>query len=280
MTTFNYSIIVPFRDKYDLFLVAIRSIPDREDIQIIIVDNAIQPLQQEQIPNKANAKVIYTTSSPLKGAGCARNVGLTKVGGKFILFLDADDYFTQDAFTAFDKYLKDDYDIVYFKSDSIYLTSGKQSRRHITINKLITSYFETGNADVLRYRFVNPIAKMLRTEFVLRSSILFDEIRVSNDVWFSVMTGHLAKRVIADESVVYMITEGESGTSLSCTISKENWFMRYQVMVKVNVFLKSVGKYNYRIRLLGGLYIAWKQFGFNALWEFYTYARNRGIGIF
>ena len=236
---FNYSIIIPYRDKYELFLKAVNSIPDRKDIQIIIVDNASEPMPQDLVPRMEKAKVTYATSSPTRGAGCARNVGLTKVEGYFIVFLDADDYFTPNAFAAFDKYLKQDYDIVFFQSDSIHLSDNLQSHRHETINQLITTYLKNGNEDLLRYRFVNPISKMFRADFVLHSGILFDEIRVSNDVWFSVMTGHAAKHITADNAVVYMITAGDNGTSLTRMMTKENWFTRYQVMVRVNKFLKS-----------------------------------------
>ena len=69
---FNYSIIIPYRDRLSLFQKAIESIPDRKDIQLIIVDNAPQPLLQDQIPVKLLARVEYTKSSPVKGAGCAR----------------------------------------------------------------------------------------------------------------------------------------------------------------------------------------------------------------
>ena len=93
MNTYNYSIVLPYRDKYELFLKAIDSIPDRDDIQIIVVDNAIEPLTKDQIPAKDYAHVEYFNSSTTKGAGCARNVGLQHVKGKYIIFLDADDYY-------------------------------------------------------------------------------------------------------------------------------------------------------------------------------------------
>lgn len=279
MSVINYSIIVPYHDKFDLFVKAVESIPDREDIQIIIADNATEPLFKEQIPSKSKATITYTIASPTKGAGAARNVGLKHVEGKCILFLDADDYFTPEAFLAFDKYVEKDFDIVYFKTDSINLNDGTRSNRHNRINPLIQSFFTDGNEDILRYRFVNPIAKMLRTEFVIGGGFQFDEILVSNDVWFSIMTGHSAKKITADDAVVYMITAGDSGSSLTKKRTKENWFTRYKVMVKVNTFLKSIGKYQYRIILKGALRIAWKEFGFKEFLRFLKYAYDNKVGI-
>lgn len=276
---YNYSIIIPYRDTLDMLHKAVASIPDREDIQITIVDNSVEPLPAERVPSKQKAGVVYITSDPSLGAGRARNVGLEYVQGKWILFLDADDYFTSGAFTAFDKYLKADYDIIFFDADSVYLKDGSQSNRHCDIHRYIQTYLHGGGEGLLRYRFVNPIAKMMKAEFVLNSGIKFDETRVSNDVWFSVQTGHAANKVVADASMVYMITEGERGSSLTKRRTKDNWFIRFQVMVRVNKFLKSVGQYKYRIRLIGALRIAWSDFGGKEFLHFLKYAYDNRVGI-
>lgn len=277
---YHYSIIIPYRDTLDLLHKAVASIPERADIQVIIVDNSVTPLTEEQIPKKQLTEVVYTTSDSTMGAGRARNEGLKQAQGQWLLFLDADDYFTDEAFAAFDKYLTSDYDIIYFDANSILLKDGTQSDRHDTIHQYIQEFIKTGNEDRLRYRFVNPISKMMKADFVLNGGFRFDETRVSNDVWFSVQTGHAAKKVTADASRVYMITAGEAGSSLTRKRTKENWFIRYQVSVRVNKFLKSVDKYQYHIRLLGFLNIALKEFGFKEYLHFLSYALNNRVGIF
>lgn len=276
----NYSVIVPYRDKYDLFLKAINSIPDRDDIQIIIVDNAPQPLSASQVPQKLNANVVYSTSSPTKGAGCARNEGLKHVEGEFLLFLDADDFFTDEAFAAFDRYLNEEYDIVFFKPTSVRLKDGETSDRHLQCSNSIDQYLKNGNDGLLRYRWEVPWSKLFRTEFVKKERVQFDEIKVNNDAWFSIMTGHAAKKVHADSSVVYAVTEGESGSSLTKKRTKENWFIRYQVAIRINKFLKSEGKYQYRIRLLGFLKVVLKEFGIIEFCYFFKYAIKNKVGIF
>ena len=276
---YNYSIIIPYRDTYDMLVKAVDSIPDRSDIQVIIVDNGTELMPKEGIPRRKDATVDYYTSSPLKGAGCARNEGLSHAEGKFLLFLDADDYFTPNAFNVFDKYLKEDYDVIYFQTDSININDGSRSCRHNVINNLVSTYLKNGDDGLLRYRFVNPVAKMIRSEFVLKNRFKFDEIKVSNDVWFSLMTGHSAKNICADEAVVYMITADDNGNSLTRIRTKEIFMMRYQVMVRVNQFLKSVDKYNYRIHLMGALRIAFKDYGIGTFWEALCYAKKCKVGI-
>ena len=277
---YNHSVIIPYRDTLEMLHKAVESIPDREDIQVIIVDNSVEPLPEDKIPTKQNAAIVYTISDSTMGAGRARNEGLKQVLGKWIHFLDADDYFTPVAFTAFDRYLKSEYDIIFFDADSINLKDGSRSYRHDAIHQFIQGYLDSGEEGLLRYRFVNPIAKMLKASFVHNSGIKFDETRVSNDVWFSVQTGHAAKIITADDTKVYMITAGESGSSLTRQRTKDNWFIRYKVSVRVNKFLKSVGKYQYHIRLLGFLNTALKEFGFSVYLHFLVYALKNRVGIF
>ena len=278
---YNYSIILPYYDKFELFAKAVDSIQDREDIQIIVVDNSKVSLNEQQIPRKQKAKITYVTSDNTKGAGCARNVGLTKVEGKYTLFCDADDYFIPGAFDSFDKYLDKEYDIVFFKSTSVFLQTGAISDRHLTYNKLIDDYLNNGDAEKLRYRYEAPWGKLYRTLFILADkTIRFEEIRVNNDAWFSLMAGHNARRVAADNDEVYMITEGGSGTSLTKIRTVENTELRYDCAIKTNLFLRSVNHYGMRIRLLGYIRIAFQEFGFKVGFRFLRKAWGNKLSIF
>lgn len=276
---YNYSVVVPYRDKYDLFIKAVESIPDRGDIQIIIVDNAPQPLAQGEIPTKHLSDVVYTKSSPTKGAGCARNKGLEYVEGKYTLFLDADDYFTKEAFASFDNYLEKEYDIVYFNCTSIRLDDGTKSDRHITYQHLLEGWLKNHDNLRIRYCWNVPWAKLYRTEFVLKGNFKFEEIRVHNDAWFSTVTGHYAKEIYGDDTIVYVVTEGGTGQSLVKMVNKETAFTRYCARIRINKFLKSVGRYDMHIRLLGSLKLALTRFGLKEFWRYLVYAKDNGVGV-
>lgn len=276
----THSIVIPYRDKYEMLLTAVNSIPDRADIQIIIIDNSVQPLDELKIPAKVKSVVNYLTSNPTKGAGHARNVGLLSVQGKYVHFLDADDYFTENAFDSFDKFVGQDYDIVFFRPTSIFLKTGEPSKRHLRHWRAVANYMETGNEELLRYRWEGPVCKMFRSSLIKDNNIKFDEIRVSNDAWFSLMAGHAAKKITAVEDVVYVITEGEAGQSLVKTRNPENQFLRYQVQIRINKFLKKNGHNNVRIRLLGAIRAAYKEFGFLEMCKYIKYALSQKVSIF
>lgn len=276
----NYSIIIPYRDKYDLLCKAVDSVPDREDIQIIIIDNNEQPLLPEYVPQKKQAFVLFLTSDPTKGAGHARNVGLEHVDGKNTIFLDSDDYFTSDAFPAFDRYLEKEYDIVFFDADSIKLSNGSRSTRHEKIHRYISNYLKNHKEDYLRYHFGNPICKMFRTEFLKKGRYQFQEVKVSNDMMFSVTTGHYAKFITADPSVVYMITEGGKGQSLVKSKTAINQYTRFTVLVDYNAFLKSVDRADMCYKLSSATIKALIHHGPIWFFRYLRYAHKHGLRVF
>lgn len=274
---YNYSVIIPYRDTYDLLLTAVASIPDRVDIQIIIIDNSERPLSLDRVPQKKQASILFLTSNPTKGAGHARNVGLQHVQGRWIVFLDADDYFTLEAFASFDKYLNSNYDIVYFDADSIKLCDGTQSSRHQAIHHYITDYFNHHNENCLRYRFVNPCCKMIRADLINKHNIQFDETPVANDEMFSVKIGHNAQKITACNDVVYIITEGNNGSSLTKTKNAKNQFIRFQVAVKRYQFVTSVGQKRQQPRLISFVAHAFLDFGVKEGIKWIKYVHKKGI---
>lgn len=278
---YNYSIILPYYDKYNLFVKAFDSIPDRIDIQIIIVDNSKKTLEKEEIPSKTKALVTYTTSDNTKGAGHARNVGLSLVQGTYTLFCDADDYFTDTAFESFDQYLNSVYDIVFFKSNSVYLKTGLKSNRHEIYNKNIDEYLQQGKEDLIRYRYEAPWGKMYRSCYIINNeNIRFEETRVNNDSWFSFMAGHYASKITASTNVVYVITEGEKGSSLTKTKNFDNLLIRYTCAIRINKFLKQVNHYQAHIRLLGFIRIAFREYGIKKGLKLILIAINKSVSIF
>lgn len=263
-----------------MLCVACDSIPVREDIQIIVIDNAQNPIGADAIKSFNNPNIIYLTSSPTKGAGCARNAGLEKAEGKFLLFLDADDYFTPDAFETFDAELETDCDIVYFNATSIFLKSGTMGNRHHTIDEKIKRAINEENDDILRYHFVNPVCKMVRRELVVSHGVQFQEVPASNDLMFSVKTGHYARKVKAVDKVVYVITVGEEGSSLTKTKSLRNEEARFHVMVDWYNFLKSIGRLDQSPTILGFIRKGYRIFGLKVALKWLLYALRNGVNIF
>src|SRR5690606_20485542 len=119
---YNYSIIIPHKNIPKLLERCLWSIPRRKDLQIIVVDDNSDPLivDFDNFPglNDPAVEVYFTKEG--KGAGYARNVGLSKAEGRMLLFADADDFFNYCIHDILEEYKDCDTDIVYFKSNSVH----------------------------------------------------------------------------------------------------------------------------------------------------------------
>lgn len=223
-----------------------------------------------------SASLLYLTSEPKRGAGRARNVGLEHAVGKWLLFLDADDFFTSEAFGAFDKYKDSDNDIIFFNTKSVKLSTGEPCGRAKKNSDLVVNK----ELDMLRYRVAPPYCKMVRRSMVVEHKLQFEELRVSNDSKFSYMAGHYAQKVEADATIAYCVTEADKGGSLTKQKSNENQFLRYVVAVDRNVFLCSIGRKDLRAPLISYIGQAILNFGLCEGFRYFSYAFKKRQNIF
>lgn len=126
----TYSIIIPHHNSPQLLQRLIDTIPQREDIEIIIVDDNSDEGQKASV-NRLDVKTFYIDKEHTKGAGKARNVGIEHATGKWILFADADDLYKPGFIDVLDEYKDDDIEILFFNVDSVNsdtLLPGKKDR--------------------------------------------------------------------------------------------------------------------------------------------------------
>ena len=264
-----YSIIIPHYNIINLLERALLSIPDREDIQILVVDDnsgiAEDNFEKLNTFKKAKCEFIFTKES--KGAGYVRNVGLTRVLGKWLLFLDADDFFSENAFDIFDKYINSDNEIIYFNTTSVYSDTLEPSNR-FGIYKTYVEFcdnIDENKKNIIKFGHSVPVAKMIRNSLVVNNNILFDETKYCNDSMFAVKVAACANRIYVDKSVVYVVTERAG--SLVTNPNKEALRIRYEVQLRVNKFIRDIGMSKYQNSLL----FYWQEslkFGFFCFMDF------------
>lgn len=80
----HYSIIIPHKDIPKLLQRCLDSIPQRDDLEIIIVDDNSDPdiVDFDKFPGKDRLNTIIVFDKTGKGAGRARNVGIKNAKGK------------------------------------------------------------------------------------------------------------------------------------------------------------------------------------------------------
>lgn len=237
----NLSIIIPHYNTPDLLEKLINSIPNIDDIQIIVVDDnsnvqleALAALQKKY----SNHVEFYKNDTGIKGAGACRNIGLRHADGKWLLFADADDFFVAGMYETVSPYFETDYDEIFFTPTSIYLDTGEQSNRHFMLERCINNYLANPTEENLlnlKITTCSPWSKMISHDLVYKYDIWFDEVLYSNDIMFTAKSGYYSKKIMASKDVIYCITR--SPGSLTTDISWEAFEIRLYERVKVCDFL-------------------------------------------
>lgn len=193
------TIIVPNRNILDLLERCLSSLPRRDDIQIIVVDDAsdISEEERESYPGVGDPHVQVIFTQEASGAGHARNVALEHAEGKWLMFVDSDDFLLEGALELIDRYADSDRDIVFFGIESRYSDTLKPAWRGERFEEAFSRYpEENGQLErFLRYGYTEPWGKLIRRSLVCDNAIRFDESLVANDYMFSVKTGYYASSV-------------------------------------------------------------------------------------
>lgn len=239
----DYSIIIPHKNTPELLMRCVLSIPNSDNIEIIVVDDSSNEehgvLIKKIYDVRSNVRIIYAKDN--KGAGYARNKGVEVAKGKWLLFADADDFFEKGFMDVVGCYKDNSCDVIYFNAISCYSDTYIFADRHKDIDEKIKKYVSgaTGSEDILRYFFYYPYCKVIKKDLVMSNGIKYDEIPITNDVMFSVMIGYYAKKISACDHPIYCLTVRPD--SISRIKSEEHFDYRVDTALRVDKFMRSIG---------------------------------------
>jgi glycosyltransferase involved in cell wall biosynthesis len=241
----SYSFIIPHKNCPDLLQRCLDSIPRRKDIQIIIVDDNSSPENVDFAKFPGNhdpcVEIIYTKEG--KGAGYARNVGLKKATGKWILFADSDDFYNIGLLDVLDEYAHSEWDVIIFTVNSVDSdTLGSSLRKRIISNESVLKYDASDPAtdNLIRYKNYAPWNKIISKKLIDENNIRFDEIPVNNDVFFSFKLGKVLKNYMVVRKDLYCLTYRKDSISRKKS-SFEEEFQFLKMRIRIREFHKSVG---------------------------------------
>ena len=120
------SIIIPAYNSEEYIRKALESIPKRDDIQVIVIDDGSTDNTKEIVKE---FNVLLLENKENKGIGYSRRKGLTYATGEYIMFFDSDDTITNNFNRAVD--MLDGSDIVYYdivQNDGVILHLSPQTK--------------------------------------------------------------------------------------------------------------------------------------------------------
>ena len=110
---YKVSVIIPVYNQQELVIKAINSIPKRDDIEIIVIDDGSQDNTWESIHQNLRENMIIIRNPINKGVAYTVNKGYDLAKGEYIILLGSDDYFYPDEFEKCIEEL-DGTDLVYY----------------------------------------------------------------------------------------------------------------------------------------------------------------------
>lgn len=194
-----------------------------DDFELILIndgstDNSLEILYKFKQESNLRIKIINQQNS---GAAMARNRGLEEAEGETVLFLDSDDYFVpQFLEKIYQQYSETDADITICRYN-IVLPNGKLLNEAEGITTSMLPNKTTFNKDDIPqyiFNFTNNMAwnKLYKTSFLRKNNLKFDNVKVSNDVFFVLSSLYSAEKIttINETLISYNFLNQDSTTKL------------------------------------------------------------------
>ena len=249
-----FSIIIPHKDIPNLLERLISSIPVREDLEIIVVDDHSDSsvVNFAHFPGKDRRNFKLLSNKGKRGAGYARNYALPFAIGRWIIFADSDDFFNSGFNEFLNMYVDSEADVVYFNANSVDTNTYEPCSRADHLHGFISEYqnnHERGEL-MMRHMFTEPWCKMIKRTLIKENSILFDDTSIHEDVKFACLVGLYAKSIIVDDRQLYCVTSRIDSLSRTLTLQKYldelkvfSWWKRYLMRNRIPLELP---KFDYR----------------------------------
>ena len=203
-----FSIIVPVYniEKYIERTILSKLKNDFEDYEVILVNDGSTDKSLEIIQRCIDDKKIFCESQENGGLSAARNLGLQKARGKYIIFLDGDDFITENALSILYKTLiSDTPDLLVFGRIENY-----GDRKKVPYN-LSNEYFDSSNSYLLKslqtstFR-TNVWDKVYRRDLIENNNLQFVDGLLYEDMFFLLQYLTVSNKIKVIEQPLYFYT--------------------------------------------------------------------------
>lgn len=244
------SIIIPVYNVEQYIRQALDSVVNQtlKDIEIICIDDC-SPDNCWNILNEYASKdkrfnIIHLEEN--KGQGYARNLALDMANGKYIMFLDPDDWLELNACElAYNQIEKNQNDMVFFDT-YIYNDQTKQKKH---VNLRLTPFKNIINDSQIKFKELNfPFIKtteiwykIYSKSFIDNYNIRFEEGRLGEDILFVIKTLCYSNTISIVNKPLYIYRTENSNSSTGKTKSwKDLLYKRHETYI----FVKEYGNIN------------------------------------
>ena len=208
------SVIVPVYNSESSLIKTLDSIIHQtfSDIEIICVDDGSADASKEILDafSELDSR-IRILEQENKGGGAARNLGMKHASGKYFAFVDADDFCSRKMLANMvEQIQRNQADLVVTRRCNYDVTTGQYKEIPFPpgMDKLPNPFSSRQCRDHLYCLYNAPWGKLFSAEFIRKHDLRFQEIRNSNDLYFSMITLSLAERISLLDQPLYYYCSG------------------------------------------------------------------------
>lgn len=253
MTDIKVSVIIPVYNVEKYLRQNLESVANQtlKDIEIICVDDGSTDSSFEIVKEFAEKDSRFiAVSQENGGAGAARNNGLRRAKGKYLSFLDSDDFFDEKMLEeAYNKAEATQADFVVFQSDQYYEETKEFKDVSWTLRYAeIPPYEPFGRRSMTDNVFKVFVGwawdKLYNREFVLKNNLWFQEQRTSNDMLFVFSAVAIAKKIACVEKGKVLAHQRRNNKDSLSNTREKSWDCFYHALTALKKRLVDEGIYN------------------------------------
>lgn len=203
------SVIMPAYNCENYIEEAIRSVLNQEvPLELIIIDDNSTDKTEEKVKSfRENQRIIYMRNESNLGVAASRNRGMEMAKGKYIAFLDSDDYWTPDKLQKQTALMEEKRAVLSSTGRELMDKDGELSGKIIGIKEVITY------KELLKGNVLNTSGVMVLTEVARRYPMEQDHLHEDYIMWLSILKDYGVAYGLNEPLLKYRVMKGTKSAS-------------------------------------------------------------------
>lgn len=244
------SVIVPAHNIENYIKKCLDSIAIQKfkSIEIIVVDDASEDSTGEIIDkfSQIDSRLKKITISSASGnPGTVRNIGLEVARGSYITFVDGDDWIDSEYFSRLKASVVDKTDIVYSRA---FIREEVNNSRIFNFNvPKLQNLDNNSRIGLINSSFFSNIwGRLYKREFLIKHSIIFPKMYVSEDLTFSLVCAFFAQSISVADTQGYHYRYNRPNS----TTHQRTGIVALRQIFSYNEFIDTLAIYDIKDKLL------------------------------
>lgn len=234
------SIIIPVYNSEKYIERCIESVLNQtyQNIEIVIVNDGSIDSSEALIEKYLDKdKRIIIINQKNCGVSAARNNGIKKSSGKYITFIDSDDYYEDDAIeTLYNCIKKTNCDLV--RGNYRVIKNKKVIEEGNVVPGKINDFYDLYNKIFDNSIPSYSVLLLIKKDFIFNNNIFFDEnIAMMEDTIFYINILSKYPNIYFDNKIIYNYEYNQSGASKSSKYYERNMYNTISVNNKIKILL-------------------------------------------